>query len=69
MRAKTGATNMQEMTLTEMNEVSGAGTRLGTLGSGDSGLQAAGGRAGGVIGNFAPTPLGGVRVGTDGANN
>jgi hypothetical protein len=64
---------MQEMTLTEMNEVSGGGTRIGTTASGGSnsaGITEPLGRAGGVIGNVTPTPLGGgVRVGSDGANN
>jgi hypothetical protein len=65
---------MQEMTKQEIKEVSGGGTRIGTTGSGDGGwsggVTAPLGRAGGVIGNVTPAPLGGgVRIGSDGANN
>ena len=50
---------MQELTVTEMKEVGGGGTRLGTNGSGDGGLQS--------VGRNDPVALGG-RIDPGGAN-
>ena len=52
---------MQEVTVNELKEVSGGGTRLGTLGSGDGGNSH-------LVGASEATPLGG-RIDPGGANN
>ena len=50
---------MQELTATEMKDVSGGGTRIGTTGSGDGGLH--------LVGRNDPVANGG-RVDPGGAN-
>ena len=51
---------MQELTATEMKDISGGGTRIGTVGSGDGNLHSGGGND--------PVANGG-RVDPGGANN
>jgi hypothetical protein len=51
---------MQEVTVNELKEVSGGGTRLGTNGSGDGNSH--------LVGASEATPLGG-RIDPGGANN
>jgi hypothetical protein len=53
---------MQELTVMEMKEVSGGGTKIGTNGSGDGGNRAP------QSADTEATPLGG-RVDPGGANN
>jgi hypothetical protein len=50
---------MQELTVTEMKDVSGGGTRIGTVGTGDGDLQS--------VGRDGAVALGG-RVDPGGAN-
>jgi hypothetical protein len=56
----TGGNIMREMTVTEMKEVGGGGTRIGTTGSGDGGLH--------LVGGTGAPPLGG-RIDPGGAKD
>jgi len=60
-KRSTGENIMQKMTVTELKEVSGGGTRIGTNGSGDGGNSH-------LVGASEATPLGG-RIDPGGANN